>query len=348
MLAAGMGKEAVPLARACGIVAIMRIGGWFVEPDIAMPGTQIAGNDILIDVHMITFNHVRFIEQALASVLAQRTDGRVRLIVGDDCSTDGTREIVSAWAGQHPQLIHAILHKHQLGRHGKNNFINVLRQCRAKYVAFLEGDDYWTDPNKLQIQVDFLERNANVVGCFHNAKVVNDENALIRIEMLRGEPWGHGERRFNQFDCLYSLGSSYPSCSLMIRSSALCTLPPWYVKDPTDYATDLLITNYGDLAFLPYNMGAYRVHAGGIWQGMSRLDQHMTLFDRYRTLAGEPFFKERYETSLKALMKHKIRQIAEFVEADYGDPSYRMIWHYLRCTRDSKGTLRLLRHKTEL
>jgi hypothetical protein len=134
----------------------------------------------------------------------------------------------------------------------------------------------------------------------------------------------------------------------MIRSDAVRTLPQWYLANPTDYATDLLITSYGDLAYLPYNMGAYRVHAGGIWQGMSKLEQHMTLFDRYRKLSDEPFFRHRYGAALKAMMKQKIGQIAGLAEAGHDRLSYRMIWHYLRCTGDAMRAGRLLLLKTGL
>lgn len=114
-------------------------------------------NNPLVSIFMITYNHGRFIEQALKGAINQKTDFPYRLVIGEDCSSDNTREIVKRYAQQYPHKIHALLHPRNLGQTA--NAREVFKACTGKYIAFLEGDDYWTDPLKLQKQVDFLEAN---------------------------------------------------------------------------------------------------------------------------------------------------------------------------------------------
>jgi glycosyltransferase involved in cell wall biosynthesis len=106
---------------------------------------------------MVTYNHESYIAQAIESVLMQNTNFEYKLIIGEDCSTDRTNEIVKQYTEKYPDKITAFLNKKNLGI--KNNAKQIYTACTAKYIALLEGDDYWTDPLKLQKQVDFLETN---------------------------------------------------------------------------------------------------------------------------------------------------------------------------------------------
>ena len=106
---------------------------------------------------MVTYNHEKYISQAIESVLMQKTNFPFQLIIGEDCSTDGTRDIVKKYAEAYPDKIKTILNPHNIGP--LRNAEQVFKACTGKYIAMLEGDDYWTDPYKLQKQVDFLEAN---------------------------------------------------------------------------------------------------------------------------------------------------------------------------------------------
>jgi glycosyltransferase involved in cell wall biosynthesis len=109
----------------------------------------------LVSVKMITYNHAPFIAQAIEGVLQQRTNFPFELIIGEDCSTDGTREIVFEYQRKHPDIIRVITSDHNVGV--KINSMRTTKAGRGKYVAFCEGDDYWQSPDKLQKQVDYLE-----------------------------------------------------------------------------------------------------------------------------------------------------------------------------------------------
>jgi len=112
---------------------------------------------VIVSVCMITYNHENFIREAIEGVLMQKTDFPIELIIGEDCSTDNTRSIVLEYASKYPEIIRPLLPEKNLGV--MKNFIETLLAAIGKYIALCEGDDYWTDPYKLQKQVDFLEAN---------------------------------------------------------------------------------------------------------------------------------------------------------------------------------------------
>ena len=120
---------------------------------------------------MITYNHAPYIEQALGSVLRQKTDFPMEILVGDDCSTDETPRIIEAWAQRFPEQIKAVLRPKNLG--ATKNFYDLITRARGEYIAYLEGDDYWTDDTKLQKQVDLLEGHREYIGCTHKITLVD-------------------------------------------------------------------------------------------------------------------------------------------------------------------------------
>lgn len=119
----------------------------------------------LVSVCVQTYQHGRYIEECLDSILMQRTNFAFEIILGEDESTDGTREICLSYAKKYPNIIQLILRSRKdviliNGKaSGRGNMLENMRRARGKYIAFLEGDDYWTDPEKLQFQVDFMEKH---------------------------------------------------------------------------------------------------------------------------------------------------------------------------------------------
>ena len=109
---------------------------------------------IKVSVCMITYNHERFIAQAVESALMQETDFDYEIVIGEDCSTDGTRQVLLDLHDRHPDRIRLLLREKNIG--ASHNFVGTLEACRGEYVAFLDGDDYWTCPNKLQKQANSI------------------------------------------------------------------------------------------------------------------------------------------------------------------------------------------------
>jgi len=110
-----------------------------------------------VSVAMLAYNHEPFIAKAIEGVLQQQTDYTYELVVGEDCSTDHTRQIVSEYQKKYPDIVRLIVSEQNVGM--MKNGYRTLKACRGKYLAFCEGDDYWHHPGKLQKQVDYLERH---------------------------------------------------------------------------------------------------------------------------------------------------------------------------------------------
>jgi glycosyltransferase involved in cell wall biosynthesis len=132
---------------------------------------------------MLTYNHEAWIASAIDSALAQSVPFSVEILVADDCSTDGTREIVREYAERHPETIRTFLPDQNLGVAGI--WLRAARQCRGEYVAILEGDDYWTSPEKLARQVALLDSHRDWVSCFHGATLFTRRGASRRVRLRR-------------------------------------------------------------------------------------------------------------------------------------------------------------------
>lgn len=132
----------------------------------------------LVSIWMITYNHETYIREAIDSILMQETDFDYEIVIGEDCSTDNTRAILLEYKKQYPKKFKLLLHEKNLGI--VDNMLTTFNACNGKYVAMLEGDDAWTDPTKLQKQVDFMESHPEYVVTYHNIEMVTPEGEHIR------------------------------------------------------------------------------------------------------------------------------------------------------------------------
>lgn len=132
----------------------------------------------LVSVVCVTYNHEKFLRQALDGFLMQKTSFPVEIILAEDCSTDGTRKICEEYKAKYPEQINYIFSDHNVGPQA--NELRAMQAVRGKYIAYCEGDDYWTEPNKLQWQVDFMESHPEYSVCWHRFRNFNVET---------GEEW---------------------------------------------------------------------------------------------------------------------------------------------------------------
>lgn len=162
-----------------------------MEENVRTDGQQDAVP--LVSVILLTYNHQRYIRQAIESVLAQETPFAYELLIGDDASNDGTSAIVAAYARQYPQ-IRAFIRTENLG--ATRNAALLLQEARGAFLASLEGDDYWTDPGKLRKQVAFLQENPRFIGCTTRIRCVDAEGNPVK-----GKPeWIRQKRIFTWRD----------------------------------------------------------------------------------------------------------------------------------------------------
>jgi len=208
---------------------------------------------------MITYNHAQYISQAIEGVLLQKVNFIIELIIGEDHSTDTTRAICERYTEDYPDIIKLLPSERNLGM--MPNFIRTLCCCQGKYIATCEGDDYWTDPYKLQKQVDFLEANPEYVFTFHDAEILNQKTGEKRIRI--------GESNIDSTVDLKSLiiQKNIATASLVFRNIIdFHSLPDWFSKISNgDYGLCVLLAEKGPGKYLPDVMSVYRVHDGGVW-----------------------------------------------------------------------------------
>ena len=136
-----------------------------------------------LSVIFITYNHEKYVEKALRSVCEQETDFAYEVVVGEDCSTDSTREILKRVASEYPDKVRLLFREKNFGRPTLNVY-NTTMECRGEYLAYLEGDDYWTDRKKLQKQVDFLEEHPEYIACTHGCVMIDENSNEITDEEI--------------------------------------------------------------------------------------------------------------------------------------------------------------------
>ena len=224
-------------------------------------GKNNYNNEILLSVCMTTYNHEDYISQAIESVLMQLTNFRYELVIGEDCSTDNTRKICIEYKNKYPEKIKLLLREQNLGMF--ENGILTMKDCKGKYIATLEGDDYWTDPNKLQKQVDFLEKNQDFSVCFHKVRI-------LQQGIFRKDPYTKVPFKISTVLDLAKKGNYIHTCSSVFRNKHIYHDLPKNIQ-PLDYAIHLVNTKDGEkIIYIKKVMAVYRIHPGGVWRGADK------------------------------------------------------------------------------
>jgi len=238
-----------------------------------------------VSVSIITYNHAPFISQAIESALMQQADFQFEIVVGEDKSTDGTREIVNGFAARRPDRIRLLLHEreHLSYANGKPtgnwNFANNIKQCRGQYIALLDGDDYWTSPRKLQKQSDFLDANQDCAICYHNARIL-DESDPERVQLAENKT---GRKTLKNL----LRGNFMQTCSVMFRAGLFGDFPEWFFRSSLgDWPLHVLNGRHGDIGYIDEVMGVYRKHSTGAWS------QHQEIASRAGTIQAAELLRE--------------------------------------------------------
>lgn len=208
-----------------------------------------------VSVCVITYNQVGYIRQCLQSIVDQKTSFTFEVIVGDDCSLDGTRAVVQEFAERYPDVVRPIYHERNIGG-GCNNYLAVHRAARGEYVAHLDGDDAML-PDKLQCQADILDEKTNCSASFHLMEVMNEES-------IRGNKLWLAERYGSEF-FVEDLLMGHPNVghsSIMYRKSLLKDFFENLSSDFIDLHIYLALARVGPLASINRVLGLYRVGVG--------------------------------------------------------------------------------------
>jgi len=229
-----------------------------------------------LSVAMTTYNHEAFIRQALESVLAQRVNFDYEIVVGEDKSTDGSRAILMNLHQRYPERIVPLLRDENMG--AARNFQATLAACRGQYLAYIEGDDYWTCEDKLQRQVDFLDRHPDYAICCHRAQI-RDETGAGRMDVLPHQTAG----TYTMKDLLAE--NFIPTCTVMYRWGSVGPLPDWFLDLKLgDWPLHILVARSGKIELMDEVMAVYRMHSGGMWTSGEAIDQKYAMMRMMKAL----------------------------------------------------------------
>ncbi len=290
-----------------------------------------------VSICLITYNHEKYISQALESILMQVVDFDYEIVVGEDCSTDNTREIIKQYQEFHPKKIKLLDRERNLGL--KKNYIDILKNCTGQYIAVLSGDDYWIDQFKLQKQAHFLENNPDYVLIGHNAIAVDEINSQL--------PW-LVDTRLTSFDLGTSdlmLINPFVASQVMYRNNLVTEFPDiYFMPSGEDRRIYLLLSQYGKCRFEYDVTGVYRIHCGSItsktkstYESMLKnLRERIALakkwnayfdhkFDKEEEVAIAGFAKRIVILAFKNLDFHTVNEFFPLVNIEYTDSKKKKI-----------------------
>jgi len=221
----------------------------------------------LVSIICTTYNQEHYIRQTLDGFLAQKTSFPIEIIVHDDASTDNTPLIIKEYENRYPNLFRNIYREENWYSKGKNIWEYLfVKVARGKYIAICEGDDYWTDPNKLEKQVWYLEQHQEIIVCFHQVSIKNNNNIYSSKEPPK--------KRLTQKDLAKT--NYINTCSVVFRNIvSKIDLTSLTKSKAADYILWILLSGFGDLYYTSDNMACYRIAANGsIWSSKSAVYQY--------------------------------------------------------------------------
>ncbi len=250
-------------------------------------------NHPLVSISCITYNHAAFISECLDGFLMQKTSFEFEIIIHDDASTDGTSEIILEYATKYPTKIFPLIQTENQYSKGVNviapNF-NYPR-CKGKYIAFCEGDDYWTDPNKLQKQVDFLEKNEDFSLCFHSANIkIEIEDYEFKLGIIENRQYSINE---------IIKGRLFQTSTVMFRNILnMNTLKNKLIANG-DQILFLECSEKGKVMGMVDVMSVYRIHSNGVSISRIRTNEILAKKKNYKQLI---YIQSKFKSISKDIM----------------------------------------------
>jgi len=270
-----------------------------------MPSLEYLGTDKpinktkpLVSVCIPTFQHASYIKECIDSVLSQETNFPIEILIGEDKSLDGTREICMSYADKFPDKIRLFLNDREDvifidGKPtGRANTLNLFSKARGEFIALCEGDDYWVDENKLQQQIDFLDKNTEYSFCFSNAYLLLDIKERYEDQYFC-EKYCKSELKDTIFFGDITNSHWIPTGSVVFRKSMLNEIPSWFLKVPMgDWALFLLLLNHGPAKYFQTCFSVYRYHETSYWSTLSletRISKSLQFYEIVRNKFGRKF-----------------------------------------------------------
>lgn len=210
----------------------------------------------LVSIAVLTYNHEQFIAETIDGFLAQNTTFDFEIVIGDDASIDNTQSILKDFQDKHPKKFNIVYHKNNIGM--IPNFVDVINRCTGKYIAFCEGDDYWLDSKKLQIQTDFLESNNEYAICFHDVKIFDQ----TKLELIDDNITSAKKEDYNLDDL--TKGNFMHTPTVLLRNDF--NLPKNFNELPIgDWPLYMSMLKQRKIKKINRVMSVYRVHENSSW-----------------------------------------------------------------------------------
>lgn len=249
----------------------------------------------LVSICCITYNHKLYIEKCLEGFIIQETDFNFEVLIFDDASTDGSQEIIKNFAKKHDNF-HLYLqdvNQWDLKKYGLIDYL--FPAAKGKYIAICEGDDYWTDPYKLQKQVDFLEANSDFVLSFHNAEVLNivSKEKYFFVDSYASEEYTSKDIFENWL---------IPTASMVFRNVLDKNLPDFFIKATHgDLGLQVYLNEYGKFQAINEVMSVYRINESSVTiNSFSSLKHNNAHIEQLKLM--NVFFDKRYDLYIKRRM----------------------------------------------
>ncbi len=282
--------------------------------------------EIKVSVAIITYGHEKYIKRALDSVIDQEVNFKFEIVIGEDCSPDGTSEILLEYKERYPEMINLVLHKENVG--ATRNLFDVFQASRGQYIALLEGDDYWIDSNKLKKQVEFLDNKNEYFAVSH----VIEARDAISDEYVARYPdkniWGRDVTISHFLDQVYFSGTA-----CMFRNNVKEELKTYELIHKAhrfvgDFTYCFIFLNFGKVFVLDDCMAVYRVRTSknsdtnynSTKNHLDRFEDHIKVIN-----AVSSFYNEQYDFTMtyvyhalpaftSALKSHDFRRFSSLMK----------------------------------
>jgi glycosyltransferase involved in cell wall biosynthesis len=233
----------------------------------------------VVSVAITAYNSAKWLPRALDGVLNQRTNFPIEVVIGDDCSPDETVDVARSYKERHPNLIKILERPANIGI--QRNYYETFEHCSGKFIAWLDADDLWTDPEKLALQVDALESDTSLNVCCHRVRWVTHDGEVKRERQPKSVPGRYGLRELLRDNFV-------PSPSIMFRNGIQRDLPAWYLDFAymTDWPVLVTAALSGDILLLDRVMADYTLTPGSSFAGKGPLYQYEMDAKFYELIEG--------------------------------------------------------------
>lgn len=273
----------------------------------------------LVTVFCLAYNHEKYIRTTLEGFVKQKTSFGFKVLIHDDASTDGTQDIIREYTEKYPDIFEAIIqdeNKYQKGIDIEEKYI--FPRITGKYVTVCEGDDYWTDPEKLQLQVDYMEKHPDCSLCVHDTEKIYENGSSTGTTFNASRK----SQDYSFEDIILSEPSAYfHFSSFMWRNESLKKKNPAFTMHGIgDYPMALEFASTGYVHYIPRVMSRYRLNAVGSWSSAmnadkkNRIVQHQNIISGFRSI--DEYTKHKYSPVIRKAIARESAKIM-VMEKDY-------------------------------